>query len=88
MKLKLKYQCKIFYHTVSFGEIATLEHEILDDSVEFGLLVSFTLFLLGQFQEVLDGFRHSFAEQTDFDTTGRFTSNGDIEPNLIGHFWA
>lgn len=68
---------------VAFGEIAPLDHEVLDDPVEFTALVPFALGPLGQLDEVLRGFRHGRAEQADFHAFRLVRAQPDVEPHLL-----
>jgi hypothetical protein len=51
--------------TVALCEISALQHEVLDDPVELGLLVALSLRLRGQLGEVLHSLRDLVEEKTD-----------------------
>lgn len=68
---------------VAFGEIAPLDHEVLDDPVELTTLVPFALGPLGQLDEVLRGLRHGRAEQADFHAFRLVLAQPDVEPHLL-----
>lgn len=68
---------------VAFGEIASLDHEILNDPVEFTALVPFALGPLGQLDEVLRGFRYGCAEQADFHAFRFVRAQTDVKPHLL-----
>ena len=67
---------------VSSSEISALDHEIFDDSVERGALVSLSLGFLRQLLEVPGSFWYSFPEESDFNPSSRLSPNSDFEPNL------
>lgn len=54
---------KIFTSSaVTLSKVTTLDHKIVNDSVEFAALVAFTLRLLSQLEEVLDSLWHSLSK--------------------------
>ena len=55
------------WQTIAVGEVAALDHEVLDDSVERRPLKAKALFAGGQGSEVLGGFGHSLAVESHHD---------------------
>ena len=45
----------VFLHTVAVGEVTTLDHELLDDSMESRALITESFFPCAQSTEVLGG---------------------------------
>ena len=72
---------------VSPGEVAALEHEVLDDPVEDAALISLSLGLVGELDKVFHSLGNSLAEQTNLNLAHVLPTNGDVEPNLVGHLW-
>lgn len=58
----------IGYYDVIKWLFLTLDHEVLDDTVELGSLVSEALGASGELEEVLGGLGHVISEETDHDT--------------------
>lgn len=52
------------------GEVTTLEHEVRDNTVEAGSLVTIALRLLAELTEVLSGLRDVLLEQVEVDARG------------------
>mmetsp|Transcript_27042 Transcript_27042/g.44636 ORF Transcript_27042/g.44636 Transcript_27042/m.44636 type:complete len:238 (+) Transcript_27042:1-714(+) len=80
--------------TSSMGEIAALDHEIRNNTVECGTFIvqrlsihrTFTLFPSAQGPEIFHCLRDCFSEQTHDNSASRLASNLDIKVNLIGDF--
>lgn len=75
----------IYYLTssaIALGEIASLDHEVFDDAVEFTAFVSFSLRFLCEFCKVLGGFWYGLSEKSDYNSSGLFSSYFNIEPYL------
>jgi hypothetical protein len=70
------------------GEIPALQHEVLDDPMELGPLVSLALRLECQLVEVLHGLGHRLAEESDLDASRRLAPDLDVEPDLVRHLRA
>lgn len=68
--------------SVSFREVSSLDHKVLDHSVEHTAFVPFTLGLFGKLHEVLHRLRDSFTEKADFNPAGVDVADFDIEPYL------
>ena len=64
---------------VSSGEVSTLQHEVLDDSVEGAALVSLGLGLGGQLGKVPDSSGHHLSKQANLDCSSVSSANGDVE---------
>jgi hypothetical protein len=73
---------------VVVGEVTTLNHEVLDDTVEDSALVSVTLAADRQDAEVLSGLWDSLAVETNDDTTERLIAMLNVEVDLGGDLWA
>lgn len=70
---------------VALGEITTLQHELGDDAVEAGTLVTESLLTSAESTEVLNGLGDDFVEQLEGDAASRLAINGDIEESLDNH---
>ena len=64
----LLYCLFIFAHTVAVGEVTTLNHELLDDSVESRSLITETLFPCAQSTEVFGGLGDCLPIETNNDS--------------------
>eukprot|EP00755_Sulcionema_specki_P016930 Sspe_Gene.1053::Locus_359_Transcript_2_3_Confidence_0.500_Length_1006::g.1053::m.1053 len=71
--------------SVPAGEVTTLDHEVLDHTVEGRSLVPKALRPRRQLAEVLRRLRDVLPEETDHNTAGRLPANGDVEVHLLGH---
>uniref|UniRef100_A0A7S2V998 Uncharacterized protein n=1 Tax=Entomoneis paludosa TaxID=265537 RepID=A0A7S2V998_9STRA len=67
--------------TVVVGEIASLAHELRDDTVERRSLVSKSLFPSTQGTEVLGGFRNDIGAKFHDNTADTLAADGHIEEN-------
>jgi len=74
---------------VALGEVTTLEHEVLDHTVENAALevqgltrLADSLFTSAKRAEVLRRLRDDIGEELEGDAAGRLTANGDIEKDL------
>lgn len=65
--------------TVAAGEVATLKHEVGDDTVERGTLVTETVLAGGELTEVTGSLGDDVVEELEGDATGRLVVNRDIE---------
>jgi len=70
--------------SVAPGEVTTLEHELGDDTVERGTLISEAVLASGKLTEVLGSLGDDVVVQLEGDATGVNTANGDIEVD-VGH---
>ena len=71
-----------FFHTIAIGEVATLNHELLDDSVEGGSLVTEALLARAQSTEVLGGLGNCLPIETYDDSAQFLIPVRDIEKDL------
>jgi len=71
--------------TISTGEISSLDHEILDNAMEFGSLVPFTCGLLSQLVKVIHSPGNSLAKESNFDIANGLSSNLQAEGDSVGH---
>jgi hypothetical protein len=69
--------------SVALCEISALDHEVLDDAVEFAAFVALAHGFLRQLLEVPDGFRDGVAEEADLDAADGLVADCDVEPNLV-----
>lgn len=67
---------------VAGGEVAALDHEVLDDAMEPAAGVALALRLLRQLDEVVHGLRHGAAEQADDNATDRLVADRHVEVDL------
>lgn len=67
---------------VALGEIAALDHKVLDDAMELAALVALAGRLLGQLLEVLRRLRHGAGEHADHDAFGGRAADAHIEEHL------
>lgn len=68
---------------VTLGEVTTLNHKVLDNTVEGGPLVAKALLASGQSAEVLNSLGDRLAVQTDDDAAERLVALGDVEEDLV-----
>jgi hypothetical protein len=68
--------------SISTSEVTTLKHEVLDDAVELAALVSLANSLLCKLDKVLDSFRDGASKKTNFNASGRLSTDFNVEPNL------
>lgn len=69
--------------SISFSEVTTLKHEVLDDAVELAALVSLANnSFICELDEVLDSFRDGASEKTNFNASSGLTTNFNVKPNL------
>ena len=70
---------------ISVDEVATLDHEVLDDAVEFAPFVALRLssmilvFSRAKLSEVLGGAWDSVGEELHLDPSERFAAQSDVE---------
>ena len=72
------------------GEVATLAHEISDNTVEAGTGVSESLLPRTESTEVFSGLGDNIGTQFHDNTAGRLAADGDIEVNFgvaPGYYW-
>jgi PIN domain nuclease of toxin-antitoxin system len=69
---------------VSLGEVATLKHEVGDDTVEGRSLVSVSILTSAEFTEVAGGLGDDVIEEFEDDTSSRSVVDADIEED-VGH---
>lgn len=72
----------MFHLTVTVSEITTLDHKLLDDSVESRALVSKTLLASGKSTKVLRGLGDSLSVQSNNNPAERFIPMRDVKVNL------
>ena len=73
---------------ISLGEVATLDHEALNNSVERAALVAEGwVARLGQLVEVLDCLWHHIPEEANDDSAQRLAAPCDVEVNFVGDLW-
>ncbi len=72
----------MFHLTVTVSEITTLNHKLLDDSVESRALVSKTLLASGKSTKVLRGLGDSLSVQSNNNPAERFIPMRDVKVNL------
>ena len=70
-------------HTIAIGEVTTLDHKLLDHSVERRSFVTKPLFPCAQSTEVLGGLGDGPAIKTNHDSAQFLISMCDIEVDLI-----
>jgi len=71
--------------SVSAGEVSSLDHEVLDDAMEFGSLVSEAFGAGAEFGEVLGGLGDDFSEQPHHDAARILAPDRDVEIYLPRH---
>ncbi len=71
-----------FVHTIAIGEVTTLDHKLLDDSMESRSLVAKALFPCAQSTEVLGGLGHRLPIETNHDSAQFLITMCDIEIDL------
>ncbi len=68
--------------TISPGEVSALNHEVLDDPVELGPLVSEAFLPRGQRDKVLRGLGHRATEDADLNAADGLTTDRNVEVHL------
>lgn len=68
--------------TITIGEVTTLNHELLDDSVESRSLVTKALLPSAQSTEVFSGLGHCLPIETNHDSSQFFVAVCDIKIDL------
>lgn len=68
--------------SVSSGEISTLDHEFVNDSVKFAARVALALGSLAQLYEIFNSFWQSLAKESKFYVTNSLAAQGNGEYNL------
>ncbi len=71
-----------FVHTIAIGEVTTLDHKLLDDSMESRSLVAKALFSCAQSAEVLGGLGDRLPIETNHDSAQLLITMCDIEIDL------
>jgi hypothetical protein len=69
--------------TIALGEVTTLNHEVLDDSVEDRALVAKALLAGGESSEVLDGLRDGLAVEANNNSAKGLITLSDVEVDLV-----
>ena len=64
---------------VTAGEVSALEHEVGDDTVEAGALVTEPVLARGQFTEVAGSLWDDVVEEFEGDATRELVVDGDVE---------
>ena len=82
--LKLGAVDRLSSGAVVVGEVSSLDHEVLDDTVEGRSLVSESLAALGKLKEVGRRLRHIVSEEANDDTASGLVTNGHVEVHLVG----
>lgn len=72
-----------FYLTVTIGEVTTLDHELLDDSVESRALEPEALLACSESTEVLRSLGYSLSIQSHDNPAEWFISMNDIKIDLV-----
>lgn len=70
--------------TIALGEVTTLDHEVLDDTVESRPLIPEALLASSQSAEVLSRLGHRLAVQSQNDTAQILIAVLDVEVDLVG----
>lgn len=70
---------------IAASKVTTLNHKVLDDTVEVGALVSVALLASGQSTEVLNSLGNSLAVKTDDNATQLLLAMGHVEVDLVGN---
>lgn len=73
---------------IMVGEVSTLDHESLNDTVEGRPLVSKVLLASRQRSEVLDGLGNGLAVQPHHDAAHGLVAMADVEVDLVGDLGA
>lgn len=73
---------------VALGEVTTLNHEVLDDTVERRALIAKTLLASAKSAEVLSGLRNSLAIKAKDDAAEVLVTLLDVEEDLVGDLGA
>ena len=68
---------------IATGEIASLDHELLDNAVEGGALVAEALLAGSEGAEVLSSLGDGLAVEAYYDAADVFVAMGDVEVNLV-----
>lgn len=76
------YGLLCFVHTIAIGEVTTLDHELLDDSVKSRALVTKALFPCAQSTEVLGGLGNCLPIETNHDSAQLLIPMRDVEKDL------
>ena len=63
-------------------KISTLNHEVLDNSMELGTFISESFFSRSQSTKVFDSLWNSFSKKTNFDSSSSFATNGHFKKDL------
>ena len=63
----------------------TLDHEVLDDPMEVGTLVTVAEGAPGQSREVIDSSRSGVTKESVYDAAGILTVYRDVHIHLLGH---
>jgi hypothetical protein len=74
--------------TITLGEVTTLNHELLDDTMEGRPLISEALLAGGQSAEVLGRLGHRLAVETHNNAAQGLIAVGDVEVHLMGNLGA
>lgn len=67
------------------GKITSLNHEILDNAMEFGVFVAKSILAGRQFLEISGCFGDDIAKETNNYAALRHTTNGYVKKHFIGH---
>lgn len=59
-----------------------MNHEVFDNSVEFGAFVAFSFWFFSEFLEVASSLGHGSSEETDFNATGILAADFDVKEDL------
>jgi len=77
--------------SIATGEVATLEHEVGNDSVERGALVSESILAGAELFEIFRGLRDNLVVEVEVDATLVYLSSRTlplhVEPSSRRHFW-
>ena len=73
---------------IALGEVTTLDHELLDDTVEGRALVTEALLASGESAEVLSGLGDGLAIEADDDAAEGLVALLNVEVDLVGDLGA
>jgi hypothetical protein len=68
--------------TVAIGEVASLDHEVLDNAVERGTFISKTFLAGGEGAEVLSGLGRSLAVEANYNAAHGLVAMCDVKVDL------
>jgi len=72
--------------TIAFGEVAALDHKVLDDAMELAALVAEAGGPFAKLPKVVGGLGHIVAVEANRDTAGRLATDLDVKVHLGADF--